>query len=75
LVIYLLTIFGLFLQFYFHLNLQNNKNLQVNLNSTIEKIIIEKNKAIGVEYRNNKGELNKKFDVINSENDHHEDML
>ena len=40
---------------------KNNKNLQVNLNSTIEKIIIEKNKAIGVEYRNSKGELNKKF--------------
>ena len=35
--------------------------MDVNLNSNIEKIIIEKNKAIGVEYRNSKGELNKKF--------------
>ena len=40
---------------------KNNKNLQVNLNTTVEKIIIEKNKAIGVEYRNSRGELNKKF--------------
>ena len=40
---------------------KNNPKLDVNLNSNIEKIIIEKNKAIGVEYRNSKGELNKKF--------------
>ena len=40
---------------------KNNPKLDVKLNSNIEKIIIEKNKAIGVEYRNSKGELNKKF--------------
>ena len=40
---------------------KHNPKLDVNLNSNIEKIIIEKNKAIGVEYRNSKGELKKKF--------------
>ena len=39
----------------------NNSNLHLQLNTRVEKIIIKDNKAIGVEYRNNKGELNKKF--------------
>ena len=39
----------------------NNSNLHLKLNTKVDKIIIKDNKAIGVEYRNNKGELNKKF--------------
>ena len=38
-----------------------NSHLHLYLHSKIQKIIIENNKAIGVEYINNKGEYKKKF--------------
>jgi len=40
---------------------KDNPKLKLHLNAQIEKIIIENNKAIGVEYKNNHGEFNKYF--------------
>ena len=38
---------------------KNNPNLKLQLQTKVEKIIIENNKAIGVEYKNQKGESSK----------------
>jgi len=40
---------------------KNNPKLKLNLETRIEKIIIENGKAIGVEYKNKKGEIFRKY--------------
>ena len=40
---------------------KNNPNLNLQLQTKVEKIIIENNKAIGVEFKNQKGEVLKKY--------------
>ena len=41
--------------------LQNSDNLDLKLQAKVERVIIENNKAIGVEYKNKSGEILKEY--------------